>query len=82
MGTPLGVSQRKKDAQRRPFFFVYRALGAGGVPSIAPQRLAIHQALPPISCCNSPDSYISIMMSDPPTNSPLTESCGMVGHWL
>ncbi len=24
------------------------------------------------SCCNSPDSYISRMMSAPPTNSPLT----------
>ena len=23
-----------------------------------------------ISCCSSPDSYISIMMSEPPTNSP------------
>ena len=24
------------------------------------------------TCCNSPLSYISIMMSEPPTNSPLT----------
>ena len=27
---------------------------------------------PPRTCCNSPDSYISIMMSEPPTNSPFT----------
>jgi len=29
-------------------------------------------ALPPSSSCSSPDWYISIMMSEPPTNSPLT----------
>ena len=32
------------------------------------------------SCWSSPDWYISIMMSEPPTNSPLTESCGIVGQ--
>jgi len=33
---------------------------------------AAHQAdLLPKACSNSPDSYISIMMSDPPMNSPL-----------
>ena len=26
----------------------------------------------PKACCNSPFSYISIMMSEPPMNSPLT----------
>ncbi len=31
---------------------------------------------------SSPDSYISIMMSEPPINSPFTYSWGMVGHWL
>ena len=28
-------------------------------------------ALPFNACCSSPDSYISIKMSEPPTNSPL-----------
>ncbi len=32
--------------------------------------------------CSSPDSYISIMMSEPPMNSPFTYNWGMVGHWL
>ena len=27
---------------------------------------------PTTSCCSSPDSYISIMMSEPPMNSPFT----------
>ena len=35
---------------------------------------------PPSSSASSPLSYISIMMSDPPTNSPFTYSCGMVGQ--
>jgi hypothetical protein len=30
------------------------------------------QAWAPSTFCNSPDSYISIMMSEPPMNSPLT----------
>jgi hypothetical protein len=30
--------------------------------------------------CNSPDWYISPMMSEPPTNSPLTYSWGIVGQ--
>ena len=29
------------------------------------------QAWPLITCCSSPDSYMSIMMSEPPMNSPL-----------
>src|SRR5690606_14274922 len=29
---------------------------------------------------SSPDSYISVMMSQPPTSSPSTNSCGNVGH--
>ena len=32
------------------------------------------------SSASSPDSYISIMMSEPPTNSPWTYSCGIVGQ--
>ncbi len=39
----------------------------GGPPGGAGQA-----ALRPSSCCSSPDSYISRMMSLPPTNSPLT----------
>ncbi|MEY2801416.1 MAG: hypothetical protein RL513_1001, partial [Pseudomonadota bacterium] len=38
--------------------------------------------LAPSTCCSSPLSYISIMMSEPPMNSPLTYSCGMVGQLL
>ena len=30
---------------------------------------------------SSPVSYISVMMSQPPTSSPLTKSCGMVGQF-
>ena len=36
----------------------------------APVRRA--QAATPSACCNSPAWYISVMMSEPPTNSPLT----------
>ena len=36
----------------------------------------------PSTCLSSPDSYISIMMSEPPMNSPFTYSCGMVGQLL
>ena len=32
------------------------------------------------SCCSSPAWNISRMISQPPTNSPLTYSCGMVGQ--
>src|SRR5947209_16213223 len=35
----------------------------------------------PTVCCSSPDWYISVMMSQPPTSSPLTNSCGMVGQF-
>lgn len=46
-------------------------------------RRALQAALsPPSTCCSSPDSYISIMMSEPPMNSPFTYSCGMVGQLL
>src|SRR6218665_954623 len=36
----------------------------------------------PSTCRSSPDSYICIMMSEPPMNSPFTYSCGMVGQLL
>src|SRR5688500_8763941 len=32
------------------------------------------------SFLSSPDSNISVMMSQPPTSSPSTNSCGKVGH--
>ncbi len=38
----------------------------------ASRKPANSQALGASSCCNSPDSYISIMMSEPPMNSPCT----------
>src|SRR3954466_7412885 len=34
----------------------------------------------PSTSASSPDSYISMMMSEPPTSSPLTNSCGIVGQ--
>ena len=37
-------------------------------------------AQPAKACCSSPLWYISIMMSEPPMNSPFTYSCGMVGQ--
>src|SRR5574343_1043859 len=40
------------------------------------------QAWPLMTCWSSPDSYMSIMMSEPPMNSPRTYSCGMVGQLL
>ena len=37
------------------------------------QDAALQAASPvPSTCCSSPDSYISIMMSEPPMNSPFT----------
>src|SRR4051795_7668456 len=35
----------------------------------------------PSTCASSPLSYISVTMSQPPTNSPLTKSCGTVGQF-
>ena len=34
----------------------------------------------PSTPASSPDSYISVTMSQPPTSSPLTKSCGIVGQ--
>ena len=34
----------------------------------------------PRTCASSPVSYISVTMSQPPTSSPLTNSCGIVGQ--
>ena len=35
----------------------------------------------PRASCSSPDSYISVTMSQPPTNSPSMNSCGIVGQF-
>ena len=35
----------------------------------------------PSGCWSSPDWYISVMMSQPPTSSPSTNSCGIVGQF-
>src|SRR6185312_14948162 len=35
----------------------------------------------PSASCSSPDSYISVTMSQPPRNSPPTKSCGIVGQF-
>src|SRR3546814_15126372 len=58
-----------------------------GVPGLGlqiprPPHQAVERATPfsSISVCSSPASNISIMMSDPPTNSPFTSSWGMVGQ--
>src|SRR5690606_3691848 len=45
-----------------------------------PQLFAGATFFSAISSPSSPASYISIMISLPPTNSPLTYSCGMVGQ--
>ena len=50
----------------------HRGMARARFPGAAPERGCgrVTQALS--SVCNSPASYISIMMSEPPTNSPLT----------
>ena len=51
---------------------VDRARGAGDADDDAPAGVGRAQAATPSAGCNSPASYISVMMSEPPTNSPLT----------
>ena len=63
-----------------PSLFWFEATSPVQGPLVDPGRGA--QAGWPTSCCSSPLSNISIMMSDPPTNSPRTYSCGTVGHSL
>ena len=53
-----------------------------GKPGFWVARLAAQFGVVPSTCTSSPDSYISIMMSEPPTNSPFTYNCGMVGQLL
>ena len=47
-------------------------LGDGDQVSRGGRCGAAHRAIPATSDCNSPASYISVMMSLPPMNSPLT----------
>src|SRR4051795_6557964 len=54
--------------------------GAGSAPAGASCG-ACAGASTPSTSASSPDSYISLTMSQPPTSSPRTKSCGMVGHW-
>src|SRR3954471_24972950 len=53
--------------------------GDGSAPAGASPGAAAGASTPSV-CASSPDSYISMMMSDPPSSSPLTNSCGIVGH--
>src|SRR5436305_4514705 len=53
--------------------------GAGSAPAGGSDGASAGASTPSV-CASSPDSYISMMMSDPPTSSPLTNSCGTVGH--
>ena len=51
---------------------VDRASRAGDADDDAREGVGRAQAATPSACCSSPASYISVMMSEPPTNSPLT----------
>ena len=51
---------------------VDRACRAGDADDDAPAGVGRAQAATPSAGCSSPASYISVMMSEPPTNSPLT----------
>src|SRR3954453_10743388 len=53
--------------------------GAGSAPAGACAGASAGASTPSV-WATSPDSYISMMMSEPPTSSPLTNSCGIVGH--
>src|SRR3954454_19796583 len=53
--------------------------GEGSAPAGASSGAAAGASTPSV-CASSPDSYISMMMSEPPTSSPLTNSCGIVGQ--
>ena len=51
---------------------VDRARSPGYADDDATGALGHGQAAMPSVCCSSPAWYISVMMSEPPTNSPLT----------
>ena len=56
-----------------------RADSARPRPRAPPARPAAGSSTPSV-CWSSPDSYISVTMSQPPTSSPSTNSCGIVGQ--
>jgi len=51
---------------------VDRARSSGHADDDATGACGHGQAATPRVCCSSPAWYISVMMSEPPTNSPLT----------
>src|SRR3954467_3096197 len=53
--------------------------GAGSAPAGASAGASAGWSTPSVEA-SSPDSYISMMMSEPPISSPLTNSCGIVGQ--
>ena len=53
--------------------------GRGGPRRRAPRRPS--GCSTPSASASSPDSYISVTMSQPPTSSPSTKSCGIVGQF-
>ena len=74
---PTRSSQRSANAKKPPWggFCVKQG-------RCLSSRAGATQACLSSASLSSPDSYISIMMSEPPMNSPFTYSCGMVGQWL
>ena len=67
-GHQVRVHAQGPRALQQPYA-VDRTAGAGEAHD---QPLHAQACLPPSTCCSSPAWYISIMMSEPPTNSPST----------
>jgi hypothetical protein len=72
-----GLEARPNLQPRR--FSMPSGAGAGSAPAGATSGAPAGAATPSTSA-SSPDSYISVMMSQPPISSPLLKSCGIVGH--
>ena len=70
-GDEVGFAARFTQAGEEPNG-VNRARGAADADDDSAGGGAVLQAATPNACCSSPASYISVMMSEPPTNSPLT----------
>ena len=56
-------------------------IGAGSAAAPTGASAGASSADAPSTVASSPDSYISVTMSQPPTSSPLWKSCGIVGHF-
>ena len=54
--------------------------GAAGSAATAGSAGGVASSATPSACASSPLSYISTMMSEPPSSSPPTKSCGIVGQ--